>query len=151
MFILQVFGFIFLGSFALVLLYICLVPLGILIPVNLKFRPIANGIPIFLTTNGMHTDFVLPTKNNLFDWTKIIDNQPYAKAIKDYPYLGLGWGDWNFYIELDAWENLGPKLAANALLNPTTKTLMHITGYEILPHETLKLSLIHISEPTRPY
>lgn len=145
MIILKVLGILLVSVLLLVLVYLILLPLGSLIPVNLKYRPTKNGIPIYLSTNGMHTDFILPSQNHLFDWTKIIDNQPFAKKISEYPYLGLGWGDWNFYIELEAWESLPPKLAAKALLNPTTPTLMHVTGYEQLPHDTLRVEKIDLS------
>lgn len=145
MIILKVLGFTLLLFIILVLVYLLLLPLGALIPVNLKYRPAQNGIEVFLSTNGMHVDFILPTQNHLFDWTAIIDKQPFAKKIGAYPYLGLGWGDWNFYIELDKWENLSPQLAAKALLNPNTPPLMHITGYEQLPYDSLKVAKVLLS------
>lgn len=145
MIILKVLGFSLLLIFIFVLVYLLLLPLGALIPVNLKYRPAQNGTEVYLSTNGMHIDFILPTQNHLFDWTKIINNQPFVKHLEEYPYLGLGWGDWNFYIELDAWENLSLKLAARALLNPNTPTLMHITGYDQLPYDTLKVAKVVLS------
>lgn len=81
----------------------------------------------------MHIDFIVPTKNALFDWSSFIDSQPFAKDLSVYPLLGIGWGDWSFYIDLDEWENLSVGIAANALLNPFTRTLIHITGYDELP------------------
>ena len=142
---LQIIGGIFLLGLSIILLYFLLLPLGSLIPVNLKYRPAEKGIDIYLTTNGMHTDFVVPTKNYLFDWTQIVDSRPFAKNIADFPHLGIGWGDWGFYIELDAWENLSAKLAAKTLLNPKTATIMHITGYEQLPFDTLRVEKVSLS------
>ncbi len=145
MIILKVVGLLFALVFLLVVVYLLLLPLGALIPVNSKYRPTRNGIEIYLSTNGMHVDFILPTKNHLFNWHQLIDSQPFAKKIQDYPFLGLGWGDWNFYVELDEWENLSPQIAANALLNPNTPTLMHITGYEELPYDKLRVAKVVLS------
>jgi len=145
MLILQVLGFSLLLVISLVLVYLLLIPLGSLIPVNLKYQPAQNGVEVFVSTNGMHVDFILPTQNHLFDWSQLIDSQPFAKEIREYPFLGLGWGDWGFYVELDEWENLSPKLAAKTLLNPKTPTLMHIIGYEELPYDKLEVAKIVIS------
>lgn len=139
-----------LGIFILVILGILiglllLIPVGTIIPINRKYQPVINGVNIYLSSNGMHTDFIVPTQNNLFDWTTLIDSQPYEKDLTQYPYLGIGWGDWNFYVELDAWENLTPQLAARALLNPKTKTLMHITAYDELPTPERRVEKVSIS------
>jgi len=145
MIILQVLGCSLLVVILIVLAYLILIPLGSLIPINLKYQPVKDGVEVYLSTNGMHVDFILPTQNHLFDWNQLIDSQPFAKKINAYPFLGLGWGDWGFYVELDEWENLSPKLAAKTLLNPKTPTLMHITGYDKLPYEKLEVAKIVIS------
>lgn len=145
MIILNTLGSVLLVVLGLLLLFLICIPLGAMIPMNLSYRPVKNGVDIYLTTNGMHTDFVLPTQTHLFDWAKIIDSQPFEKEIKEYPFLGLGWGDWGFYIDLDLWENLTPKLAAKTLLNPKTPTLMHITGYLELPYEKLRVEKVSLS------
>ncbi|MEM6321656.1 MAG: TIGR02117 family protein [Bacteroidota bacterium] len=136
----------FFGLIGLILLYLLLLPLGAIVPVNRKYQAVPNGVDIFLTTNGMHVDFVVPTQHSLFDWSQFTDSTPYEKALSNYPYLGIGWGDWGFYVELDAWENLSAKLALKTLLNPTTPTLMHLTGYDQLPSDTLKVQKISLSK-----
>ena len=145
MIILKVFGLLLFSIILLILFYLLLIPLGAIIPVNWKYRPAKNGIEVYLSTNGMHTDFILPTQTYLFDWNQLIDNQPFAKPIHAYPFLGLGWGDWGFYIELDEWKNLTPQLAAKTLLNPNTPTIMHITGYEQLPYDKLRVAKVVLS------
>lgn len=146
MFTLKIIGFILLVLIGSILLYLLLLPLGAIIPINRKYKAVNKGIEIFLTTNGMHVDFVVPTQNSLFDWTQITDSTPFDKPLSEYPFLGIGWGDWGFYVELDAWENLSAKLAMKTLLNPTTTTLMHLTGYDQLPVETLKVEKITLSK-----
>ncbi len=58
--------------------YLILLPIGTLIPVNQNFRHAENGVDVFVSTNGMHVDFILPTRNPLFDWSTIIDSQPFG-------------------------------------------------------------------------
>ncbi len=145
MVILNSLGILVLAMIGIVLLFLLLIPIGAMIPINRNYQPAIGGIDIYLSTNGMHTDFIVPTQNNLFNWTTLIDSQPFEKHLKDYPHLGIGWGDWGFYIELDEWDNLTPKLAAKTLLNPTTKTLMHITGYEELPTKERRVEKISIT------
>ena len=144
MILLNVLGSILVLALGLVLTYLLLLPFGAWIPINRKFKPVKNGIDIFLSTNGMHTDFILPTRNKLFDWSTIIDSQPYEKDLHSYPYLGVGWGDPGFYLELESWDKLSVKIAAKAMLMPTS-TIMHIIGYEDLPQDTLTVEKITIS------
>lgn len=136
------------GSLLLLLLvvfvsYLILLPIGALIPINRKFKSASNGIDIFLSTNGMHIDFIVPTQHFLFDWAKIIDSTPYAKPLNQYSYLGIGWGDPGFYLELETWDKLPIKIAAKAMLVPGS-TIMHVTGYETLPSDTLRVEKVTI-------
>lgn len=143
--ILLIFGKLILALSFPILLYLVLIPIGGLIPINRKFQFAAHGVDIFLSTNGMHTDFILPTNHPLFEWKQVLESRPYAKNLSDYPYLGIGCGDRAFYLELISWAELTPRIAAEAMLLPTTR-IMHITGYETLPEKNLQVKRIRISE-----
>lgn len=144
MILLSTIGSLLLLMLLIVVTYLLFLPIGTLIPVNRKYKPPQNGVDIFVSTNGMHVDFIVPTQHKLFDWTKIIDHAPYEKLLAEYPYLGIGWGDPGFYLELETWDKLSLKIAAKALLLPTS-TIMHVTGYETLPTETLRVERISLS------
>lgn len=144
MILLSTIGGLLLLIILLVVTYLLLLPIGTIIPINRKFKPVRNGVDIFVSTNGMHVDYIVPTRNQLFDWSKIIDSSPYAKSLTEYPYLGIGWGDPGFYLELETWDKLSFKIAAKALLYPTP-TIMHVIGYDSLPGETLRVEKISIS------
>lgn len=138
-------GSLLLLIFLVAVVYLILLPLGSLIPVNRKFKHAAQGIDIFVSTNGMHVDFIVPSQHPSFDWTKIIDSAPYSKSLSQYSYLGIGWGDPGFYLELETWDKLSLKIAAKAMLIPTS-TIMHVTGYDALPTEELRVEKITLSE-----
>ena len=142
--ILSIIGGLILIAFLIVITYVILLPLGSLIPVNRTFKHVDDGVDIYVSTNGMHVDFIVPTQHESFDWTKLIDSTPFAKPLHQYPYLSIGWGDPGFYLELETWDKLTVKLAARAMLIPTP-TIMHVTGYDVLPYEELRIEKITIS------
>jgi hypothetical protein len=48
-------------------------------------------IPVYIYTNGVHTDIVMPVKNDVQDWsTKIPFSNTKSKST-DYNYVGVGW------------------------------------------------------------
>lgn len=140
-----VLGYILLSILSFVLLFIAALYLGTIIPVNRKFKHVENGIDIFLTSNGMHVDFILPTKNKIKDWTQFIDSQPYNKHLSEYKHIGIGWGAPEFYLELETWDHVPFNLGFRAMAIPTP-TIMHVIGYDKIPYEELKVARVSISE-----
>lgn len=119
---------------AIVVLYFLSIGVGSIIPVNKKYRPAKDGVPIFLSTNGIHIDFILPMVSEEYDWTSLLQSEPYAKPLKDYQYIAIGCGDRHFYLELDTWAELTVKIAAKAMLIPTPM-IMHVIGRDVLPQD----------------
>lgn len=117
---------------------------GMIFPVNRNFISLTDGIDIFVGTNGMHTDFIVPVKNSLFDWTQFIDKTDFDVNLLDNAHIGIGWGDKAIYLDLPDWSQLTFKLGAKTLLLPTP-TLLHITAYKQLPIEALNTSHLRIS------
>ena len=78
---------------------------------------------IYLNTNGIHLDIIIPKKN--------IDSL-LLKGINtgtDDQYLSFGWGDKDFYLNTPTWNDLTFKTAFKALfLN--SETLLHITRFQ---------------------
>lgn len=108
--------------------------LGALVPVHPKFRPSSNGVDIYLSTNGMHTNFILPVKNEIFDWTHFMDHQLYEINLHSNALLSFGWGDQAIYLDLPAWNQLTLKLALRTLFLPTP-ALLHIEAHLTPPPE----------------
>jgi uncharacterized protein (TIGR02117 family) len=112
--------------------YSLLTLFGTLIPRHRRFlQATESGIDIFLVSNGVHTDFVLPIKNELQDWWQIIDKKDYELGEKA-KFMGFGWGDKGFYLDTPTWAELKFSTACKALFIPSP-TLMHITAHENLP------------------
>ncbi|MEM1120825.1 MAG: TIGR02117 family protein [Bacteroidota bacterium] len=123
-----------LGIFGLVLVAAILLFLGILIPKNKTFNKQSEGVTIYLSGNGFHTDFVLPIQHASFDWQPFVDLDKYDFLNKETGYLAIGWGDRAIYLDLADWSELTLKMAVKPMFWPTP-TAMHVTAYDNLPED----------------
>ncbi len=76
-----------------------------------------GSIPVFVRSNGVHVDLVLPVRNDLFDWDPVAPPadvaDPRAAAA---PWIAIGWGDRVVYRRVPTWNDLTPGLALRAAL-----------------------------------
>ncbi len=96
-------------------------------PVNRGFAQALaeDSIEIFVTSNGVHTDLVVPVATAYTDWRDRLPLHHYAAADSSYTYIAFGWGDRRFYMETPEWTDLTPEVAIPAALWPT-RTAMHV-------------------------
>ncbi|MCC9138315.1 TIGR02117 family protein [Pontibacter silvestris] len=111
---------------SLVFLFLLLMLLLGSIPVNKGFAQHSQGIEIFVTDNGIHTDLILPVKTKYIDWRTKLPLQQYKEADSSYQYIAFGWGDHRFYMETPTWKDLKPGVAVTALFWPT-RSAMHVS------------------------
>ncbi len=65
-----------------------------------------SDITVYVLSNGIHSDIVMPLKSELKDWSKEIklkDTELYDTAIG---YLAVGWGNKDFYLNTPTWADL---------------------------------------------
>ena len=86
-------------------------------------------VEIFILTNGVHTDIVMPTKNDQIDWSKEIQFKNTKAADSTYKYIAMGWGDKGFYLETPTWADLKASVAFKAATGLST-TAIHATYYK---------------------
>lgn len=105
--------------------------LGYLLPfieISAKDDGEKKEIPIYIYTNGVHTDIVMPVKNELHDWSaKIPFNNTKSKRT-DYQFVGIGWGDKGFYLDTPTWADLKFSTAFNAAFW-LSESAMHCSYY----------------------
>ena len=85
-----------------------------------------NGIldkSIYLNTNGVHLDIIIPIE----DIDSLVLTGMKFKGIENY--VSFGWGDENFYINTPTWGDLTFSNAFNAMFLKSS-TLMHVTRYK---------------------
>lgn len=105
--------------------------LGYLLPfieVSEKDDGEAKEIPIYIYTNGVHTDIVMPVKNDIHDWSSKIPFSDTKSAKTDYQFVGIGWGDKGFYLDTPTWADLKFSTAFKAAFW-LSESAMHCSFY----------------------
>ena len=98
-----------------------------LIPVNKTTTSNEDSIDIYILTNGMHTDIVMPVESEIINWSELI---PFSdtKAKQPMKYIAMGWGDKGFYLDTPEWKDLKFSTAFNAAFW-LGDSAMHTTFY----------------------
>nr|WP_317046950.1 DUF2459 domain-containing protein [Flavobacterium kingsejongi] len=87
-----------LGIFGFVVLYLVAAFVLSLIPVHTTDRDPANDITVYIKTNGVHTDLVMPLRSELIDWSQKIKISNTKANDTLARYIAMGWGDKGFYL-----------------------------------------------------
>ncbi|THV58966.1 TIGR02117 family protein [Chryseobacterium candidae] len=127
MYLLKVIGIIL----GIVIIYAILGLLIPYIPVSAKDDGLKKEIPIYIYTNGVHTDIVMPVKNDLQDWSQKIPFGNTKSKKTDYQYIGIGWGDKGFYLDTPTWADLKFSTAVKAAFW-LSDSAMHCTYYNTM-------------------
>jgi len=104
--ILKVFGYLILGLLSFCVLYIVAEYSLSRISAPRKNIDEEKTIQVFVQSNGVHTDIVLPVVNEEMDWSQLF---PYGNTVgkhSGYRYVGIGWGDKGFYVDTPEWKDL---------------------------------------------
>jgi uncharacterized protein (TIGR02117 family) len=111
--------------------YLLIVTLLSFISVNEDLAENQQEIPIYILTNGVHTDIVLPIKNEYHDWTSQLKFEHTKSKDTTYQYVALGWGDKGFYLETPTWADLKASTTVKAATG-LSSSAMHVTFYKSL-------------------
>lgn len=68
------------------------------IPANSNETNSKKEITAYILSNGVHTDIVLPVKNEFEDWTKVFPIENTKGKSMNNTYISIGWGDKGFYL-----------------------------------------------------
>lgn len=98
-------------------------------------RNTPNEIVIYILTNGVHTDIVVPSRTAQIDWTEYIKPEHTEAATNEYPYLALGWGDKDFYLNTPVWADLKFSTAFNAATGLGASAIHAIYYHHIVESE----------------
>lgn len=90
-----------------------------------------DGYAIYILSNGVHTDLVLPVKNESKDWTKLLSYKNTKSKDSLMNYAGFGWGDKGFYLNTPTWADLKANTAFNAMFALSTSA-MHVTFHNTM-------------------
>lgn len=139
--VMKILKFILKGMLALLLLmilYLVAAIVGSAIPVNTE-QPQDGDVTIYLRTNGVHTSFIFPLKNENIDWTTYADPELTLSKGSGFQYISIGWGDLEFYKKTPEWGDLEFPVAFQAVFLSKPSAL-HIEF----------LDVIRFNQPTMP-
>lgn len=88
---------------------------GAAIPVNRGFVMAAPGTPVWLCSNGIHTDLVLPAGVGPIDWRALLPPRLFHDSPGADTALSFGWGDRDFYMSTPRWSDLRLATALQAI------------------------------------
>jgi hypothetical protein len=98
---------------------------------------------IYITTNGVHLDIVLPVENVEPEFLSRLEILPGTK------YVSFGWGDKEFYINTPQWKDLTLKTAFKALFLKSKNRFQEVEnlGYRFFSHSGFaKILLVEVRE-----
>ena len=90
-----------------------------------------EDVEIYILTNGVHTDIVVPVKNLQMDWSKKISYTNTKEADSTFGYLAMGWGDKGFYLQTPTWAELKFSVAFKAAF-ALSSSAIHATYYQTM-------------------
>lgn len=111
---------------ALPLAYVLLAFILGSIPVNRDAQQAQHGIEVFVGSNGVHTDFVMPVRSEAIDWQAHFPVAHFRNVEPSVSHIAFGWGDREFYLETPTWADLELGTAFRASLL-TSRSAMHVT------------------------
>ena len=110
---------------------ICYLILGFtlsIIPANNNNQRANEGVAIYVSSNGVHTDIIVPTKNEIYDWNENLCFQNIYNPTNSN-FLSFGWGNKDFYLKCKTWNDLKLTTAFNAAFG-LSSALMHVSCFD---------------------
>jgi uncharacterized protein (TIGR02117 family) len=104
-----------------------------------------KNITVFIESNGVHTDFVMPVKNSSIYWDKFLPYSDFEIAGPAFECVSIGWGDKGFFIGTPTWADLKFSTAFNAAFG-LGSTAMHVTYKRYQPKESEHCKKLILSE-----
>jgi uncharacterized protein (TIGR02117 family) len=97
---------------------------------------------VYLMQSGVHTDFLVPVKNDQVDWTEYFPRENTKLNDTSTKFVAIGWGDKNFYMNTPEWSDLTVKTAVFCMTGLGSAAI-HSTYYYEIPKDkpTIQLAL----------
>lgn len=114
---------------AFFVLYIIVALVLPMFSVNSNDENPTEDMAIYIKSNGVHTDIVVPIKTEYKDWSEKLKFEHIPSKDSTMQFIGIGWGDKGFYLNTPEWSDLKFSTAFNAAFYLGTSA-MHATFYK---------------------
>lgn len=121
---------------------------GSAIPRNADWTEPANGIPIMIETNGVHTAIVMPLVTPAKDWRTDFPSGDLGAPSRPYTHVSVSWGEREVFLDTPTWADLSPVTAFSAATGGDG--LLHVAHYvRPAPSETARRVYLRPAEYAR--
>jgi len=128
-------------------LYLAAALLGSLLPLNGSWKEPAQGTTVYLRSNGVHVDIVMPAVAQGLDWRPYFPRRDFADAPARPQWFGFGAGEWRVFLETPSWADLTPRAAWSAItggervmhVDRTAEPGAHLVAIRLRPEEYRRL------------
>lgn len=104
-----------------------------------------KDIALYLMSNGVHTDIVMPVHSIMVNWEQYFSFQNTLSKDTTYQYVGIGWGDKGFYLETPTWADLKFSVAFKAVTG-LGNSAIHATYFSNAPQEGAQCKKFMVSK-----
>lgn len=112
------------------------------LPANRKQLRPEQGVKIYVVSNGIHVDLVLPVRTEAphaeADWSDKFPKADFKDVGDEHQWIGIGWGDRGFYLDTPTWAELKPSTALKAMFY-LSSTVMHVKYFKTAELQESKL------------
>jgi uncharacterized protein (TIGR02117 family) len=130
--------------FLLLLALYLLIALVGLIPVNNDFEPTADGVEIMVTSTAIHSDLVLPIRNETVDWGRHLPRSDFAGDVSGACHVAFGWGNKEFYVNTPTLADMKVGTVFRALFWSSASCMhVHMWDDKGIPAGTRKTTISH--------
>ncbi|MFN8257938.1 MAG: TIGR02117 family protein [Bacteroidales bacterium] len=130
---------VFFSILLIICLYFLIASITTIVPVNKNFVEIKNGTAIYVSSNGVHTDIIVPVESECMNW------KSFLKLKTDYKFIAFGWGDKEFYMNTPTWADLKIKTALKAAFL-FDESVLQVRGIDYKPKESKNTIRIFLSD-----
>lgn len=109
-------------------LYLLAALAGSLIPVNRGWHEPPRGVSVYLASNGVHTDLVLPVAAAGLDWRPLLPPGDFENPDPAAKWVAFGMGERKVYLETPRWRDIRPATVWAALSGG--ERVMHVEWIE---------------------
>ena len=109
-------------------LYLLAALVGSLVPVNDDWTEPGEGVTIYIASNGVHADVIMPAVAQGLDWRPFVPKTDFASAGTNARWVAFGSGEERVYLETPRWRDITPRTIWSALTGG--KRVMHVEWVE---------------------
>lgn len=109
---------------ALPALYLLAALVGSLLSVNRDWTEPHKGIAVYIASNGIHADIVVPVEAQGLSWTALLPKGDFAAPDPQAAWIAFGSGEERVYLNTPTWWDITPGTIWSALAGG--KRVMHV-------------------------